>query len=59
MDWQEIGKWALAAIGALVAGGIVIRLVFVKKNNSSERTVTQNNNRAGRDIIGGDKIDKR
>ena len=59
MDWQEIGKWTLAAIGALAAGGLVIRLVFIKKNNSSERTVTQNNNRAGRDIIGGDKIDKR
>jgi hypothetical protein len=59
MDWQEIGKWTLAAIGALTAGGLIIRLVFVKKNNNSERTVTQNNNRAGRDIIGGDKIDKR
>ncbi|MGS5089910.1 hypothetical protein ACVC7V_25795 [Hydrogenophaga sp. A37] len=59
MDWQEIGKWVVAIVAAVVGGGIVFRFVFVKKNNNSERTVTQMHNRAGRDIIGGDKIDKR
>lgn len=59
MNWQEIGKWAIAIVAAAVGGGIIFRFVFIKKNNSSERSVTQNNNRAGRDIIGGDKIDKR
>lgn len=59
MDWQDIGKWVAALILAAVGGGAVFRFVFVKKNNKSERTVIQKNNRAGRDIIGGDKIDKR
>jgi hypothetical protein len=59
MDWQEIGKWVVAVVTAAVGGGLIFRFVFIKKSNSSEHTVTQNNNRAGRDIIGGDKIDNR
>jgi hypothetical protein len=58
MEWQEAGKWIAGLIAAAVGGGLVFRFVFVKKNNNSERSITQNNNRAGRDIIGGDKIDK-
>lgn len=59
MDWQEIAKWVFGVVAAIFGGGIIFRFAFVRKNHSSERTVTQNNNRAGRDIIGGDKIDKR
>lgn len=59
MDWQEVGKWVVSLVAAAVGGGLIFRFVFIKKNSSSERTITQKNNRAGRDIIGGDKIDKR
>jgi cytochrome c-type biogenesis protein CcmH/NrfF len=59
MDWQEIGKWAAGIVAIIIGGGLVFRFAFVRKSNRSERTVTQNNNRAGRDIIGGDKIDRR
>lgn len=59
MDWQEIGKWIAGIVATIVGGGFVFRFIFVKKNHSSERTVVQKNNRAGRDIIGGDKIDRR
>lgn len=59
MDWQEIGKWVAGIIAAIVGGGLIFRFAFVRNSHSSERTVTQNNNRAGRDIVGGDKIDRR
>jgi hypothetical protein len=59
MDWQEIGKWVAGVVTAFVGGGLVFRFVFVKKSNISERTVIQKNNHAGRDIVGGDKIDRR
>ena len=59
MDLLEIGKWVLAAIAALAAAGVVIKIVLVRKSSTtkSERTVIQKNNKAGRDIIGGDSID--
>jgi len=59
MDWETVGKWGAAVVAALGAAGIAIRFVFVRKNSQGNRSVTQTNNRAGRDIIGGDKIDKR
>lgn len=59
MEWQEIGKWVAAIIAVVVGGGLALRFVFVRKSSSSERSITQSHNRAGRDIIGGDKIDKR
>ena len=59
MDWKEIGIWALAAIAALGAVGLVVKLTVTRKSTSSTsaRNVTQNNNQAGRDIVGGDSID--
>lgn len=59
MDWTEIGKWVLAAIAALAAVGLVVKFSITRKSSTSTsaRTVTQNNNRAGRDIVGGDSID--
>lgn len=59
MDWAEIGKWVLAAIAAVAAVGFVIKLHVSKKSTTttSTRKVTQNNNFAGGDIVGGDKID--
>lgn len=59
MDWQEVGKWVAGIVAAIVGGGLVFRFAFVRKSQNSTRTVTQSNNRAGRDIIGGDKIDRR
>lgn len=59
MDWQEIGKWLAGIVGVIVAGGLVFRFVVIRKSGNRERSVIQTNNRAGRDIIGGDKIDKR
>lgn len=59
MDWTEIGKWVLAVIAAIGALGLAIKLSISRKSSTSTstRTVTQNNNRAGRDIVGGDSID--
>lgn len=59
MDWKEIGAWVLAAIAALGAVGLVVKLTVTRKSTSSTstRNVTQNNNQAGRDIVGGDSID--
>ncbi|MDI1275564.1 hypothetical protein [Polaromonas sp.] len=59
MDWTELGKWALAVIAALAAVGLVIKVVVTRKSKTTNttRTVTQNNNKAGRDIVGGDQID--
>lgn len=59
MDPQEIWKWFAGIVAAIVGGGLIFRFVFVKKSQKLKRTVTQKNNRAGRDIIGGDKIDRR
>jgi len=58
MNWQEMGKWVAGIIAALVAGGLVFRFVLIRKSGNNQRSVTQTTNRAGRDIIGGDKIDK-
>ena len=59
MDWKIVGMWIGGIIAALTATGFVIKLIFVRKSSQSSRIVKQNNNNAGRDIIGGDKIDKR
>lgn len=59
MDWTEIGKWLLAAIAAIAAIGLVFKFSINRKssNSTTTRTVTQTNNRAGGDIVGGDKVD--
>ena len=59
MDWTEIGKWVLTAIAAIGAIGLVVKFSISRKSSTSTntRTVTQSNNRAGRDIVGGDSID--
>lgn len=59
MDWTEIGKWVLAAIAVIGAIGLVVKFSISRKSSTSttKRTVTQNNNRAGRDIVGGDSVD--
>jgi hypothetical protein len=59
MDWTEIGKWVLAAIAAIGAIGLVVKFSISRKSSTSTtaRTVTQNNNRAGGDIVGGNKVD--
>ena len=57
MDWTEIGKWIGGIIAAAVATGLVFKFAFVRKSSKTSRTVTQTNNRAGRDIVGGDSID--
>lgn len=54
MDWNEIGKWALALATAVIGGGIAFKYVRKSKSSSNSRTVIQKNNKAGRDIIGGD-----
>ncbi len=53
MDWTEIGKWALAAFGAIAAAGIAFKLV-INRNSNNSRTVVKAN-RAGGDIIVGNK----
>lgn len=59
MDWTEIGKWVLAAIAVIGAIGLVVKFSISRKSSTSTntRTVTQNDNRAGRDIVGGDSVD--
>jgi uncharacterized membrane protein len=59
MDWEMVGKWLLALVAAAVAAGVAFRFVLIRKHSRGNRTVTQRHNTAGRDIIGGDKIDKR
>lgn len=59
MDWVTVGKWLAGIVAAIAAAGVVVRFVFVRKSSHGNRSVTQTNNHAGRDIIGGDKIDKR
>ena len=53
MNWDEIGKWALAAIGAIAATGIAFKLIINRKSNN-RRTVVKGN-RVGGDIVVGNK----
>ena len=53
MDWTEIGRWALAALGAIAAAGIALKLV-INHNSNNARTVVKDN-QAGGDIIVGNK----
>lgn len=53
MDWTEIGKWALAALGVIAGAGIAFKFAINRKSSSS-RTVVKGNN-AGGDIIVGNK----
>jgi hypothetical protein len=59
MDWTEIGTWVLAVIAAVGAIGLVVKLSINRKSSrsTSTRIVTQNNNRAGRDVVAGDSVD--
>lgn len=59
MNWAEIGKWIVAVIAAIAAVGVAIKLSINRKSSTSTetRTVVQANNRAGRDIVGGDSVD--
>jgi len=59
MDWKTLGMWLAGVIATVAAAGFVVKLIFVRKSSQTTRVVKQNNNRAGRDIIGGDKIDRR
>lgn len=58
MDWAEIGTWVLAVIAAIAAAGLALKLSIKRKSSTSTNTgtVIQNNNRAGRDIVGGDSV---
>lgn len=60
MELTGISEWILAAIAAIGAIGLTVKLSTNRKSSKStiKHTVTQNNNSAGRDIIGGDSIDK-
>lgn len=51
MNWSEIGKWALAVLGVIVAGGFVFKIAVNRKSSS----VVQIGNTAGGDIVAGDK----
>lgn len=59
MDWNEIGRWVLAFIAAIGAVGLVVKFSINRRSSTSTttRNITQNNNRAGRDIVGGDSVD--
>lgn len=59
MDWEIVGKWLAGLVAAAVAAGITFRFVFVRKNTRGNSSVIQTHNRAGRDIVGGNKINKR
>lgn len=61
MDLLEFAKWAGGAIAAILAGGFVYRRVTTRSSRSSFRVVSQKNNRAGGDIVGGNstKINKK
>lgn len=51
MDWNLIGKVALAIVAAIAGAGVVIRLV----NKSRSNTVIQKNIRTRGDVVGGNK----
>lgn len=51
MDWNLIGKIALAIVAAIAGAGIVIRFV----NKSRSTTVIQKNIRSRGDVVGGNK----
>lgn len=53
MNWDEIGKWAVAALGAIAAAGIAFKLIINRKSNN-HRTVVKGN-RVGGDIVVGNK----
>jgi hypothetical protein len=53
MDWDQIGKWSLAALGAIAAAGIAIKLI-INRNANNHRTVVKGN-RVGGDIVVGNK----
>lgn len=53
MNWDEIGKWALTALGAIAAAGIAFKLIVNRKSNN-QRTVVKGN-RVGGDIVVGNK----
>lgn len=53
MNWDEIGKWAIAAIGAIAAAGIAFRFI-INRNSNNQQTVIKGN-RVGGDIVVGNK----
>lgn len=53
MNWDEIGKWALAAIVAITASGIAFKLI-INRNSNTQRTVVKGN-RVGGDVVVGNK----
>lgn len=53
MNWDEICKLALAAFGAVAAGGIAFKIIINWKTNN-QRTVVKGN-RVGGDIVVGSK----
>lgn len=53
MNWDEIGKWALAALGVIAAAGIAFKLI-INRNSNNQRTVVKGN-RVGGDIVVGNK----
>jgi len=50
MDWSEIGKWLLAALG-VIAAGITLKIVINRRSNNS-RTVVKGNQVDGDIVIG-------
>ena len=53
MNWDEIGKWALAAFGVIAAAGIAFKLT-ISRHSNNQRTVVKGN-RVGGDIVVGNK----
>jgi hypothetical protein len=53
MNWDEIGKWALAVLGVIAAAGIAFKLI-INRNSNNQRTVVKGN-RVGGDIVVGNK----
>jgi hypothetical protein len=56
MNWEEIGKLALAVITAVAAVRIAFKLIINRKSNN-QRTVVKDN-RVGGDIVVGSKTTK-
>lgn len=57
MDWSEIILGVLGFLGAVIAGGITLKII--SKRTSRLNLVSQKNNVAGGDIVGGDKVTNR